>query len=70
MRVLLDTHVDINIELLQITPAYLAELENLPFLHKDPFDRLLIATALSEDLTVISADQQFKNYPHLQLLWD
>jgi len=66
---LIQSLYQINIGLLQITSSYLAELENLPFLHKDPFDRLIIATALSDSLTVISADQQFKSYPHLQLLW-
>ena len=37
--------------------------------HKDPFDRLIIATALSENLTIISADEKFKFYlPHIQLI--
>ena len=37
--------------------------------HKDPFDRLIIATALSENLTIISADEKFKFYlPHVQLI--
>jgi PIN domain nuclease of toxin-antitoxin system len=30
--------------------------------HRDPFDRLLISTAISERLTVISADEKFKLY--------
>ena len=37
--------------------------------HKDPFDRLIIATALSENLTIISADEKFKLYlPGIQLI--
>ena len=30
--------------------------------HRDPFDRLIIATALDENMPVISADEKFKNY--------
>ena len=41
---------------------------DLPVHHKDPFDRLLIAQALVEDMTVVSADPQFRNYT-VKLLW-
>jgi len=34
-------------------------LDALPFHHKDPFDRLLIAQSIEEDLTLVSADSQF-----------
>jgi len=58
-----------DLRLLGITPSVLDQLENLPYHHRDPFDRLLIATALSEDLVLISADQQFQQYTQLKLLW-
>lgn len=41
---------------------------DLPPHHKDPFDRLLIAQALVEDLTIVSADLQFRNYA-VKLMW-
>ena len=37
--------------------------------HRDPFDRLLIAQALSEDLALISRDSKFVAYPSLRLQW-
>jgi PIN domain nuclease of toxin-antitoxin system len=40
----------------------------LPAHHRDPFDRLLIAQAKVEDMTLISADRMFERYP-VQLLW-
>jgi PIN domain nuclease of toxin-antitoxin system len=40
----------------------------LPHHHRDPFDRLLIAQARVEDMTLISADRMFDRYP-VQLLW-
>ncbi|MFC4211123.1 type II toxin-antitoxin system VapC family toxin [Pedobacter lithocola] len=45
---------------------------NIPLLndHRDPFDRLLIATAIHNDATLLSADEKFKLYPDLlKLLW-
>lgn len=40
----------------------------LPAHHRDPFDRLLIAQAKVEEMTLISADRMFDRYP-VQLLW-
>jgi PIN domain nuclease of toxin-antitoxin system len=43
-------------------------LENLPPVHGDPFDRLLIAQAMSENITLVTKDAVFKKYS-AQLLW-
>lgn len=45
------------------------KLFDLPLHHKDPFDRLIIATAVSDDLSVISSDRQFRKYKGLQVIW-
>ncbi|HEX7771240.1 MAG TPA: type II toxin-antitoxin system VapC family toxin [Pyrinomonadaceae bacterium] len=45
-----------------IALAHVLTLESLPFHHKDPFDRLLIAQSISEGLTVVTADSQFSAY--------
>ncbi len=44
-------------------------LFELPLHHKDPFDRLIIATALSDDLPVISCDKHFRKYKGLRVVW-
>ncbi len=54
--------------LLSIDYKHLIRLKTLPQHHKDPFDRLLIAQAITENLTVISADQYFKAYP-INVIW-
>jgi PIN domain nuclease of toxin-antitoxin system len=55
--------VDRNqIEIIPINYEYLLQLSNLPTHHNDPFDRLIIAQAISEDLVVITRDKLFKNY--------
>jgi PIN domain nuclease of toxin-antitoxin system len=50
---------------LTVSPVALTHvlaLDNLPFHHKDPFDRLLIAQSIEEDLTLVTADSQFSTY--------
>jgi PIN domain nuclease of toxin-antitoxin system len=47
---------------LAITIGHVARVGSLPFHYRDPFDRLLAAQALDEDLTIVSADPVFKKY--------
>jgi PIN domain nuclease of toxin-antitoxin system len=42
--------------------AHIARVAALPFHHRDPFDRLLAAQALEEDLAIVSRDPVFKSY--------
>lgn len=47
---------------LPIDLKHAARVATLPFLHRDPFDRLLVAQALEEDLAVVTADAVFAEY--------
>jgi len=51
-----------DVGILQIEDEYLRNLSRLSFLHKDPFDRLLIATAFAENLTIITVDENIQKY--------
>ena len=51
-----------GVEILGITVAHTTQVANLPFHHRDPFDRLIIAQALEEQMPVISADGAFDEY--------
>ena len=51
-----------SIELLGITIEHLQIVGGLPFHHRDPFDRLLIAQALIESLPIIGMDEAFDRY--------
>ena len=53
---------------LLITHAHAAKVYELPPLHKDPFDRMLIAQALVENLTLLTADRVFRKYD-VPILW-
>ncbi|WP_286393904.1 hypothetical protein [Pseudanabaena mucicola] len=43
-------------------------LATLPFHHKDPFDRLILAQGLTEKIPIITKDSVFANYP-VTLIW-
>jgi PIN domain nuclease of toxin-antitoxin system len=48
--------------ILPIEPKHTAVLAALPFHHKDPFDRLLVAQALAEDISLVSGDAALDAY--------
>ena len=60
--------VDNNLQILTINLSHIWALENLPYHHRDPFDRLLIAQAQIEGMTLVSADGMFDLYD-VDLLW-
>lgn len=51
-----------QIQLLPALVSHVLSLQALPMHHKDPFDRLLIAQAITEDLTLVSYDLVFQQY--------
>lgn len=52
-----------ELHILAIEPRHTALLTTLPFHHKDPFDRLLIAQAIAEGVPIVGADSTFDRYP-------
>lgn len=58
---------DSGVRTLGLSPAHGLAVRGLPVHHRDPFDRLLIAQAMTERLTVVTADTRFDAYG-IQLL--
>jgi PIN domain nuclease of toxin-antitoxin system len=54
--------------LLSISFQHLRTLDSLPHLHRDPFDRLLLAQSLAERLPIVSSDRRFAAYG-ATLIW-
>jgi len=50
--------------------AHILRVGQLPQLHGDPFDRMLVAQALVENLVVLTGDPHIAGYPGVQVLWD
>jgi PIN domain nuclease of toxin-antitoxin system len=53
---------------IEIGPRHVLELARLPPLHRDPFDRILVAQARAEKLVLMTKDAQVKAYP-VRCVW-
>jgi PIN domain nuclease of toxin-antitoxin system len=56
------------IKFLPITKEHCNFLTELPFHHRDPFDRMLVAQTKIEQMTLLSADSQLKKY-EIEVIW-
>ena len=54
---------ELQFSILPVKNIHLEILRTLPWIHKDPFDRLIISQAISEDMTLVSADEHVIDYP-------
>lgn len=63
-----DQLIDNAFELLPITFEDTLIVSGLPFVHRDPFDRLIIAQAMNNNLIILSKDQHFSSY-EVTVLW-
>jgi len=52
-----------NIQILKIQLSHVLSIETLPFHHRDPFDRMIIAQGIEDNIPIISADTTFDLYP-------
>ena len=60
---------DLRLTTLPFSTEHAYTLFRLPMHHRDPFDRMLIATALTEKIPIISGDRNFKKYRGLKVIW-
>jgi PIN domain nuclease of toxin-antitoxin system len=67
-RVFLEKMRKNGIDILNIEKAYINIIESLPFHHRDPFDRMLVATAIAENLTILTADEDIRKY-NVTVVW-
>lgn len=57
-----------SVQLLPISTEHCVQVSKLPFYHRDPFDRLIIAQAVVDELHIMSIDEHFEHYP-ISLIW-
>lgn len=85
IRCLLDTHAKLRLDIefqqleselerlnVQVLPVRFHHVEvfsSLQLIHRDPFDRMLICQAITDDLVLISKDKKIFKYPRLNRLW-
>lgn len=54
---------------LPVTSMICALATSLPPIHKDPFDRIIIATAMEKHLAILTSDKTIPTYPGIRVLW-
>ena len=59
----------LQVGMLPYTEPHVLELMTLPVHHRDPFDRMLIAQALADDVPVMTCDKEFRKYKGLEVIW-
>jgi PIN domain nuclease of toxin-antitoxin system len=72
LRGIYDDALNAGIELLDLEFEHIENYQSVPLIadHRDPFDRILIATALHENLSIITIDEKFENYKHIiDIIW-
>jgi PIN domain nuclease of toxin-antitoxin system len=72
LRGIYDDALTAGIELLDLEFEHIENYQSVPLVadHRDPFDRVLIATALHENLSIITIDEKFENYKHIiNVIW-
>lgn len=60
---------DLGIRILPYTAEHAFHLFDLPLHHGDPFDRQIIAQAVSEKIPILTSDEKFSLYKGLKLIW-
>ena len=60
---------DLNVRILPYTADHAFQLLELPLHHADPFDRQIIAQALSEKIPILTSDEKFSLYRGLKIIW-
>jgi len=57
-----------DVQILPLKLSHIWTLDTLPYYHKDPFDRLLISQAITENLIILGVDSVFDSYP-VEKIW-
>jgi PIN domain nuclease of toxin-antitoxin system len=60
---------EMEIRVLPYTREHALKLFELPWRHTDPFDRMILAQALEEEIPVVTADEVFGRYEGVRVIW-
>ena len=64
----IDKIIPSDFVILNLEIEHLKQIQILPYYHRDPFDRAIIAQAISENFTVMTDDSNFKLYENLKII--
>lgn len=58
-----------KINVLELKNEYFERIKKLPLIHNDPFDRIIMATAIERNLTLLTCDDNIVKYQEVKTLW-
>lgn len=58
-----------DIEILPLKLVYFERIQKLPLIHRDPFDRIIMASAVEEGYTLLTKDSTIRSYEEVKCLW-
>jgi len=61
--------IDLDVRVLPYSGQHALRMFELPNHHRDPFDRQLIAQALSENIPIVTSDKLFERYSGVRVIW-
>lgn len=69
IRDLEQKRIEKRIRILHIRTNYMERIQTLPYIHGDLFDRMIIATAIEENLLLLTDDDRIKQYKEVKQFW-
>lgn len=69
VKELMEDCTEYEFSILPINGMHLNRIKDLPFIHRDPFDRIIICQAIEEDLTIVTVDANIVKYD-VKSIWD
>lgn len=60
---------DLQLSVLPFRLSHAHRLFSLPLHHRDPFDRMILATALAENYPLVGGDREFLKYEEVEVIW-
>jgi PIN domain nuclease of toxin-antitoxin system len=60
---------DLRLTELPFEPRHAFKIFSLPLHHRDPFDRMILATAVAEKLPIVTGDRIFRRYSEIKVIW-